>query len=67
MEYHNIGRSVFKRGEYVGYDKMGNPYRIRKESLGFWWVYPQTPDGLLPIFHAATLKCISERLANASR
>jgi hypothetical protein len=67
--YHNIDRSAFKRGEYVGYDCNGERYRIKKDGprkdRGSWWVYPQTPNGI-PLFYAGTLALVSLRLERRS-
>ena len=63
--YHNIERSFFHHGEYVGYDSKGTCYRIRRDgprgNRGSWWVYPQNPAGM-PCFYAGTLALVSLRL-----
>lgn len=53
--YHNIERSGFHRGQYVGYDG-GGVWRIRK--VGKRWM--ATKDGVS--FTRTTLKEISEAL-----
>lgn len=67
--YHNIGRSAFRYGEYVGFDSQGERYRICKDGprreRGSWWVYPQTPGGI-PCFYAGTLALVSLRLERRS-
>ena len=63
--YHNIERSGFRWREYVGWDKDGERYHIRRDGPrkdhGSWWVYPQTPKGI-PVFYAGTLALVSLRL-----
>lgn len=64
-KYHNIERSAFRFGEYVGWDCNGERYKIKRDGprreRGSWWVYPQTPNGI-PCFYAGTLKLVSQRL-----
>lgn len=59
---HNIERSAFRRGEYVGWDAQGLRYRIvrngPRRERGSWWVY-----GCIPVFYAGTLALVSVRLA----
>ena len=66
---HNIERSAFRHGEYVGYDGRGERYRIRKDGprggRGAWWVYPQTAHAM-PCFYAGTLALVSLRLERCS-
>lgn len=59
---HNIERSAFRHGEYVGWDCNGERYRIKRSEGNYvWWCYPQTPNGI-PHFYASTLASVSERL-----
>lgn len=62
---HNIEKSAFRRGEYIGYDSNGERYRIIKngprQGRGSWWVYPQTVGGI-PLFYAGTLAVVGIRL-----
>jgi len=58
----NIEASMFRRGEYVGYDCQGERYRIKKYGSGnAWWTYPQTPNGI-PVFYSPTLALTALRL-----
>lgn len=69
LNYPNIERSAFRRGEYVGYDCQGERYRIKKDGprkeRGSWWIYPQTPNAI-PCFYAGTLGLVSKRLEQRS-
>jgi len=74
--YHNIEKSAVRHGEYVGWDKDGNRYAIRKDGpnrdRGSWWVYPRAPmfpygpvagtTTHMPVFYAGTLALVSLRL-----
>lgn len=66
---HNIERSAFRNGQYVGWDANGNRYAIRRDGpradRGSWWVYPQTNEGM-PIFYAGTLALVALRLEHMS-
>jgi hypothetical protein len=66
---HNIERSKFRHGEYVGWDCQGERYRIKRDgprgAHGSWWVYPQTSNGI-PCFYAGTLQLVSRRLEQRS-
>lgn len=59
---HNIEKSVFHHGEYIGWDCNGEKYRIKQSGSGnAWWAYPQTPNGI-PCFYSPTLAVTSIRL-----
>lgn len=66
---HNIERSRFRSGEYVGWDCQGERYKIKRDGprsdRGSWWIYPQTPNGIA-LFYAGTLKLASKRLEDRS-
>ena len=63
--HHNIEKSAFLHGQYVGWDSKGERYNIRRDgprgASGPWWVYPQTPGGI-PLIYAGTLALVSLRL-----
>jgi hypothetical protein len=40
MAHHNIEPSLFKKGEYIGYDGRGYPWRIRKCASKRWQAVP---------------------------
>lgn len=67
--YHNIEKSGFHRGEYIGWDVRGARYKIKKngpnKDRGSWWVYPQDDKGM-PLFYAGTLALVSLRLERCS-
>lgn len=68
--YHNIERSGFRHGEYVGWDCNGERYKIKRDGprreRGPWWCYPQTDNGI-PCFYAGTLHLVLQRLEQRQR
>jgi hypothetical protein len=70
--YHNIEKSAFRHGQYVGWDKDGNRYSIRRDGpnkdRGSWWVYPKgnSKSNPMPVFYAGTLALVSLRLERKS-
>lgn len=78
--YHNIEKSAFHHGQYVGWDAKGNRYAIKKNgpngSRGSWWVYPRAANSKdapapnstthIPLFYAGTLALVSLRLERMS-
>jgi hypothetical protein len=65
--YHNVEKSVFRRGEYVGYGQ-GDVWHIRKsKSLYAKWVaWPQNDPTRRPLY-GARLRDISEKLADKTK
>lgn len=60
MNYPNIEKSAFKRGEYVGY--CDGAWRIKKDSgSGLWWAYPPQ-NSAHELFRADTLGQVSATL-----
>lgn len=60
---HNIEKSAFNKGEYVGYGH-GTVYRIIK-NRDLWRAVPRghrTPECTLPFFECDTLASVSIRL-----
>lgn len=58
--YHNIEKSAFRLGEYVGYAG-GKVYRIARMQRTHWMATEQNGSGVL---RAGTLREISRKLEN---
>lgn len=63
MNFHNIERSGFRCGEYVGFDATGARWRIIRDKCARYWravrQTPAIPGGFLA---ADTLRELSARL-----
>ena len=57
---HNIERSAFRKGEYVGWDATGALWNIRKHAGGYWYATERDGHGTLT---GDTLKALSGKLA----
>ncbi len=73
MRNYNIKKSGLRHGEYVGWDKYGNRYCIRRDGprgkSGSWWVYPahhatRRVNGPMSMFCSGTLELVSLRLGS---
>jgi hypothetical protein len=57
---HNIEKSGFRHGEYVGYGA-GKVWRIRKTLFGGWkWAARVQGDDMHPVRYADTLRVMSK-------
>ena len=55
---HNIEKSAFRRGEYVGYGG-GYTWRIPVKQGGYWYAYARGSDKML---HGLRLKDLQAQL-----
>ncbi len=64
---HNIEKSGFRRGEYVGY--ANGVYRIRKtnSTYGNWIAYEKQGQPTAPTIYAFTLATMSRKLEAVER
>lgn len=58
---HNIERSAFRRGQYVGWDACGGLWNIRRHPGRYWYATERGGHGTKT---APTLKALASRLAN---
>jgi hypothetical protein len=61
--YHNIEKSAFRKGEYVGYSN-GKVYRITKSNSSFGNWHAHNQDNWNDQFFAFGLQSMSEKLAD---
>ena len=58
---HNIEKSAFRRGEYVGY---GGGYTWRIVKQGYWYAYARGSDKML---HGLRLKDLQTQLEGLTK
>ncbi|MBF7012552.1 hypothetical protein QUC32_23165 [Novosphingobium resinovorum] len=57
---HNIERSAFRKGEYVGWDAEGGLWNIKRHPGGYWYATERAGHGTLT---GDTLRALSTKLA----